>query len=347
MPIATSFTRLLGVRHPIALAAMDLVADARLTLAVSDAGGFGFLGAGYGDAAWLDRELAILAGSGRAGGSGRAEDSGRAERGPFGIGFITWSLARHPELLDRALAAKPKAVWLSFGDPEPFVRPIKDAGALVVCQVQTVQMAVEAVSKGADVVIAQGTEAGGHGMSCGSVALLPAVVDAVGSKVPVLLAGGIADGRGLAAALMLGAQGVVMGTRFYASQDAAGSSLAKQRIVQASGADTLRSIVFDISRRNIWPAPYTGRCLANKHTERWHGRELELMRRADALDAFARARQDGDYDTAPVIAGEAAALINDIPSAAEIIHRMTAEAERLLLAAPQLARQPEPRAAAS
>jgi len=335
MPIANSFTKLFGIRHPIALAAMDLVADARLTLAVSEAGGFGFLGAGYGDAEWLDRELAILAGSRGAGST------------PFGIGFITWSLAKHPELLDSALAAKPKAIWLSFGDPEPFVQPIKDAGALVVCQVQSVEMAVDAVSRGADVVIAQGGEAGGHGISCGSLALLPAVVDAVGNKVPVLLAGGVADGRGLSAAIMLGAQGVVMGTRFYASQEAAGSILAKQRIVRASGADTLRSIVFDVSRRNIWPIPYTGRCLVNDHTDRWYGRELELMRRGDALEAFARARQAGDYDTAPVIAGEAAALIHDIPSAADIIHRMAAEAESLLLAAPQLARQPEPAAKAA
>jgi nitronate monooxygenase len=133
-----------------------------------------------------------------------------------------------------------------------------------------------------------------------------------------------------------------MGTRFYACQEAAGSVLAKQRIVQASGADTLRSIVFDISRRNIWPVPYTGRCLANKHTDRWYGRELELMRRGEALDAFARARQEGDYDTAPVIAGEAAALIHDIPSAAEIVNGMAAEAEHLLRAAPQLAHPLEP-----
>jgi nitronate monooxygenase len=335
MPIANAFTRLFGIRHPIALAAMDLVADASLTLAVSEAGGFGFLGAGYGDAAWLDRELAILA------------SSHGARSGPFGIGFITWSLAKQPELLDRALASRPKAIWLSFGDPKPFIQPIKEAGALVACQVQTVEMAVDAVSKGADLVIAQGDEAGGHGISCGSLALLPAVVDAVGNKVPVLLAGGVADGRGLAAAMMLGAQGVVMGTRFYASQEAAGSLLAKQRIVQASGADTLRSIIFDISRRNIWPVPYTGRCLANEHTDRWHGRELELMRRADALEAFAQARQDGDYDTAPVIAGEAASLIHDIPSAGEIVARTMAEAERLLRAAPGLVQALEPAALTS
>src|SRR5262245_27361028 len=99
MAISNLLTQLLGVEHPIVLAPMDLVADARLTLAVSQAGGFGFLGAGYGDVAWLERELAILSRS--------------DARLPFGVGFITWSLARQPHLLDRALAAKPRAIWLS------------------------------------------------------------------------------------------------------------------------------------------------------------------------------------------------------------------------------------------
>jgi nitronate monooxygenase len=325
MPIVNALTKLLGIRHPVALAAMDLVADARLTLAVSEAGGFGFLGAGYGDAAWLDRELAVLAQA--------------SKTLPFGIGFITWSLAKQPRLLDQALGARPKAVWLSFGDPEPFVRPIKDAGALVVCQVQTADTARDAVAKGADIVIAQGGEAGGHGISRGSIALLPAVVDAAGDRVPVMLAGGVADGRGLAAALMLGGQGIVMGTRFYACQEAAGSDLAKQRIVRASGDDTLRSNIFDVSRRNIWPFPYTGRCLRNDHTERWQGRELDLMRQADVLDDFAQARQRGDFNVAPVIAGEAVALIDDVPSAGDIVHRTAADAERLLAGAPQLVQQ--------
>jgi nitronate monooxygenase len=234
--------------------------------------------------------------------------------------------------LDRALAAKPRAVWLSFGDPAPFAGRIKDAGALVVCQVQSVAVAEDAVAKGADIIIAQGGEAGGHGIASGSMALVPAVVDAVGDKVPVLLAGGVADGRGLAAALMLGAQGVVMGTRFYASQEAGGFEAAKQRIVKASGDDTLRSIIFDISRQNVWPAPFTGRCLSNVHAVRWAGRELELLRRGDVLKEFATARQRGDFDVAPVIAGEAVGLIRDIPSARAIVERTVAEAERLLAA---------------
>jgi nitronate monooxygenase len=323
MPIDNTLTKLLRIRHPVALAAMDLVADARLTLAVSEAGGFGFLGGGYGDAAWLERELAML-----------AEVNARKKL-PFGVGFITWSLARQPHLLDRALAAKPSAVWLSFGDPAPFAGRIKDAGALLACQVQNVAMAEDAVAKGADIIIAQGGEAGGHGISAGSIALVPAIVDAVGNKVPVLLAGGVADGRGLAAALMLGAQGVVMGTRFYASQEAAGMEAAKQRMVSASGDDTQRSIIFDISRQNVWPAPFTGRCLRNEHVDRWAGRELELMRRADALKEFASARQHGDFDIAPVIAGESVGLIRDIPTAGEIVERTVAQAEHLLRAGPR------------
>ncbi|HMF13384.1 MAG TPA: nitronate monooxygenase, partial [Gemmataceae bacterium] len=318
MAISNVLTQLLGVEHPIVLAPMDLVADAQLTLAVSQAGGFGFLGAGYGDVAWLERELAIL-----------SRSDARLQQ-PFGVGFITWSLARQPHLLDRALAAKPRAIWLSFGNPEPFVRSVKDAGALLVCQVQNVQMAIDAVAKGADVVVAQGGEAGGHGISQGSFTLIPAVVDAIGAQVPVLLAGGAADGRGLAAAIMLGALGIAIGTRFYASLEAAGHEKAKQRIVSASGDETARSIIFDVSRQNVWPHPFTGRCLTNRHTERWFGRELELMRREDVIAEFARARQIGDFEIAPVVAGEAVALVRDIPSAQEIVRRTAVEAEGLL-----------------
>ena len=321
--MSNTLTRLLNVEHPVLLAAMDLVADARLTTAVSEAGGFGILGGGYGDAAWLERELQLLR-------------SSKLER-PFSVGFITWSLAKQPELLDMTLAARPRAVWFSFGNPAPFVAKVKSAGSLVICQVQSVAMAQDAVQKGADIIVAQGGEAGGHGISQGSLTLVPAVVDAVGSKVPVVLAGGATDGRALAAALMLGAQGIVMGTRFYATQEAAGRNTAKQRIVAADGTDTLRSIVFDISRQNVWPHPYTGRCLSNTHTVRWLDREQELMRRADVLAEFATARETGDFDIAPVIAGEAVGLIHDVPSAKEIVARTIADADRLLSGASRLA----------
>jgi nitronate monooxygenase len=318
----SDLNHLLGIQHPILLAAMDLVADARLTVAVSEAGGFGILGGGYGDAEWLRKELRPLI---------QAKASRKLR---FGIGFITWSLAKQPQLLDQALAAGPDAVWLSFGDPAPFVEKIKAAGALLICQVQTVPMARDAVAKGADIIVAQGTEAAGHGIACGTLTLVPTVVDAVGHKVPVVAAGGIGDGRGLAAVLMLGAQGIALGTRFYASQEAAGHPDAKARIVSAAGEGTVRSTIFDVLRQNVWPTPYTGRCLKNDYTQKWVGRELELMSQADEeADRYLAAKQRGDFSIAAVIAGEVVGLIRDIPPAADIIRRITTEADELVKSA--------------
>jgi nitronate monooxygenase len=315
MPLDTPLTQTLGIARPILLAPMDLIAGARLTAAVSTAGGLGILGAGYGDEPWLTRELDLLAQS----------------RARFGVGFITWSLAKQPRLLDLVLERRPAAVMLSFGDPKPFVERIKRAGAFVVCQVQSIALAREAAAAGADILVAQGTEAGGHGASRGLVSLVPEVVDAVEGAIPVVAAGGIADGRGLAAALMLGASGVLLGTRFYATEEAAGPEAAKERIRAATGDDTLRSVVFDISRRNVWPAPFTGRCLRNAHTDRWVGREAELLREQDEVaERYAAARQDNNFDVAAVIAGESSGLVRDIASVRRVVDRIVNEAESLL-----------------
>jgi nitronate monooxygenase len=315
MPITTRLTERLGVRHPVMLAPMDVVADGRLAAAVSQAGGFGMIGGGYGDAAWLTREM---------------DAAGDAR---VGVGFITWSMARTPRLLDLVLERRPPAIMLSFGEAAPHAERIKAAGALLLCQVQTLEQARQAIAQGADVLIAQGAEAGGHGIARGTFPLVPAVVDIAGD-IPVAAAGGIADGRGLAAALMLGADGVLMGTRFYASQEAAALAGAKDRLVAASGDHTIRSVVFDIVRRNIWPAPYTGRVLQNSFSERWRGREVELLQRQpDEAARYDAARAAGDFDTAAVIVGEAVDLIGDIPPAAEIVARVTTEAETLLAGA--------------
>jgi nitronate monooxygenase len=188
----------------------------------------------------------------------------------------------------------------------------------------------EAVEAQADVIVAQGTEAGGHGMSESLFTLLPQLADAC-PDTPVVAAGGVADGRGLAAAMMLGAEGVLMGTRFYASQEANGNPEAKRRIVAAAGGQTVRSIVFDLSRGNRWPAPYTGRLLRNSHLDRWLGREDELEAHGEEVGRdYAAARERGDFEVAGVIAGEACALIHDIPPASEIVERIVTEAERLL-----------------
>jgi nitronate monooxygenase len=315
MPISTSLTALLGIRHPILLAPMDLIAGARLVAAVSAAGGFGILGGGYGDRAWLEQQTAKL----------------QKYAGPFGIGFITWSLAKRPELLDIALSARPRAIMLSFGDPLAFAPRIKAAGALLICQVQSEDMARRAFDAGADILIAQGTEAGGHGASRTTIDIVPAIVDLAAGRVPVVAAGGIGDGRGLAAMMMLGASGVLLGTRFYASQEADGAEEAKQRICAAKSGSTVRGIIFDLSRDNVWPAPFTGRCLLNDHARRWIGREVELLQNVNTVAAeYAAAKAAGNFDIAAVIAGEAVGLIHDIPPAAEIVDRIVTEADQIL-----------------
>jgi nitronate monooxygenase len=317
MSIDTPLAGLLGIRHPILLAPMDVVAGARLTLAVSNAGGFGILGGGYGEKAWLEQE------------TGKLKQQAQA---PFGVGFITWSLARQPELLDLALNARPRAVMLSFGDPKPFASRIKAGGALLICQVQTEDMAEEALDAGADILVAQGTEAGGHGASRTTIDIVPAIVDLAAGRVPVVAAGGIADGRGLAAMMMLGAAGVLLGTRFYASEESDGAEEAKKRICAAKGGSTTRGIIFDMSRNNVWPAPFTGRCLINDHVRRWTGRELELLQNVKKVAAeYAAAGAAGNFDIAAVIAGDAVGMIHDIPKAAEIVDRMVTEADQILL----------------
>jgi nitronate monooxygenase len=317
MSIDTPLTAVLGIKHPIMLAPMDLVSGARLTAAVSSAGGFGILGGGYGEKAWLEQETGKLK---------------RSATAPFGVGFITWSLAKQPELLDVALNARPRALMLSFGDPKPFASRIKAAGALLICQVQSEDMAQAALDAGADILVAQGTEAGGHGAFRTTLDIVPAIIDLAAGRVPVVAAGGIADGRGLAAMMALGAAGVLLGTRFYASQESDGAEEAKRRICAATGGSTTRGIIFDMSRNNVWPAPFTGRCLINDHVRRWTGRELELLQNAGAVAAeYAAARAAGNFDIAAVIAGEAVGLIHDIPPAAEIVDRIVTEADQILL----------------
>jgi nitronate monooxygenase len=315
MPLDTRLTSLLGITHPILSAPMAAIAGARLVTAVGAAGGFGILGGGYGDKAWLERETAGLS----------------TCRSPFGIGFITWSLARQPELLDIALRAKPRAVMLSFGDPKPFAPGIKAGGSLLICQVQSEDMAREALEAGADILIAQGTEAGGHGASRTTLDIVPAIVDWAAGRVPVIAAGGLADGRGLAAMMMLGASGVLLGTRFYASVECDVEEEAKQRIVAATGGSTTRGVVFDLSRGIFWPSPFTLRSLTNDYVRRWTGHEVELIQNMSTTSAeYAAAKAAGNFDIAGVFAGEAVGLIHDIPPAAEIVGRIATEAEQIL-----------------
>jgi nitronate monooxygenase len=308
----TRLTRALQLRHPIVSAPMAFAAGGALAAAVTRAGGLGLIGGGYGDGPWLEQQFA-------------AADGERV-----GVGFITWSLRRTPQLLDQVLRHRPAAVMLSFGDPREFAAQVKAAGALLLCQCQTLAHVDDALAAQADVIVAQGAEAGGHGALRGTLSLVPEVADHLAARSPgtlLLAAGGIADGRGLAAALMLGADGVLVGTRLWASSEALVAPGHHQAILQTAGDGTLRTRIPDIVRGLPWPAGFTARIRRNAFTQRWHGREEELAAAAAVegpryRDAFAA----GDPEETAVWFGEAAGLVQSIEPAALIVERMVEEA---------------------
>ena len=313
MALRTPLTERLGIRHPVLLAPMGSSSGGALAGAVSAAGGLGLIGGGLGNREWLEREFK-LAGNQR-----------------VGVGFITWGLAERPELLEVALDHRPAAFMLSFGDAAPFLPRVKRAGIPAICQIQTLEQAKTVLAQGADIVIAQGAEGGGHGSRRGTLPLVPAVADAAAETgALVVAAGGIADGRGLAAALMLGASGVLMGTRFHAAADSLAPAGIKARIVAGSGDQTLRTNAFDVARKMPWPQHFTGRALANRFSDARHGREAALATDEAAQADYAQAVAAEDYDTAVVWAGEAIDLIHAIEPAGLILTRIVAEAETAL-----------------
>jgi nitronate monooxygenase len=310
--LETALTRLLGIQHPILLAPMGSAAGGKLAAAVTHAGGLGMLGSGYADGKAIQRELA---------------EAGNAR---VGIGFILWALDRNPSALDVALDATPAAIMLSFGDPSPYTARIRAAGSRIICQVQTLEQAKQAASAGADVIIAQGRDAGGHsGMTRGTIGLVPAVVDAVGG-IPVVAAGGIADGRGLAAALSLGAAGVSMGTRFTATVESLWDGAMKEKAVASGGDQTAQTRVFDIVRGAAWPAIYPGRALRNEFFDQWHGKEDALQGRQKEVETGYLASDANDFGQRVVWAGESVDLVRDIPTAREVIERIVGEAASVL-----------------
>jgi nitronate monooxygenase len=317
MPLTTRVTEFFGIDHPILQAPMALVSGGRLAAAVTRAGGLGLIGGGYGDADWLRSEI------------------GQADGTRVGYGFITWSLARNLDLLDMVLAEQPATIMLSFGELRPFSDRIRAAGIPLIAQVQTVDQARQALDVGADIVAAQGAEAGGHGMSVRSTfTLVPEIVDVVAERSPetlVLAAGGVADGRGLAAALALGADGVLVGTRFWATPEALVSPRAHERAVRAGGDDTFRTQVYDVVRQLDWPAVYNERALGNSFLDTWHGNEEQLSASLpEAIGTFEKAVAAEDFDAAAILIGEAVGLIHDVRPAADIVADMVRGAAEVL-----------------
>jgi nitronate monooxygenase len=317
MAIRTACTELFGISSPIALAPMGGSAGGALAAAVSNGGGLGMVGGGREDRAWLERELAIAA---------------KTTARPWGVGFQSWSTP--VEVVERALEFEPHAVMLSIGDPRSLASRVVDAGVPLILQVTDRDEAEVAIDLSADVIVAQGVEAGGHSGRRATLPFVPTVVD-LAAPTPVLAAGGIADGRGIAAALVLGSAGALVGTRFLATVEALVAAEVVKAIIEGRGEDTERSRVLDIARGAPWPEQYPARTLRNAFLDRWRGRESELEADEDAKVSFRAAAARGDMGVVPVWASEAVDLITDVPYAAALVELLSGEAERVLAQARQ------------
>ncbi len=295
--LTTALTERLGLKHPIVQAPMGGVAGPALANAVSAAGALGMITAGPPD------------------GPGKIERDAAEMTERFGVGTLAWRLDEDPEILDAAIAARPAAISISGGEVVPHAARVNEAGIPLLVQVSSAVGARAAIDAGADFVVAQGTDAGGHTGWVGTMPLLEAVLP-VAEDTPVLAAGGIASGRGLAGVLAMGCAGAWIGTRFFATREAIGSDERKQRLVTARETDTVHTRVFDIAQRVGWPAEYPGRALWDDFTARWHGHEDEVP-----LEG---------YEGGHVYAGGAVGAITDIPPAGEIVEQIATGAEARL-----------------
>ncbi len=325
MSIETAVTRLLGLEAPIVQAPIGGLSNPRLAAAVSNAGGLGMIAM-----TWLtpDEIRAAVA------------ETRALTSGPFGVNLIIDE--PQEERLAVVLEAGVKIVSFFWGDPTPYVETVHAAGAKATLTVGSTAEAKLAVDAGVDIIVAQGWEAGGHVRGeVSTLALVPAVVDTVGS-VPVIAAGGITDGRGLAAVLALGAGAAWMGTRFVASEEAPTHPGYVARVLAAGEADTFHSSLFDIGWEN---APH--RVLRNQTIEAWlaagrppsgqrPGEGDIIAHRADGSEIVryssvsARAGTTGNVADLSLWAGQGVGLVHDVQPAGEIVRHVTAEAEAIL-----------------
>jgi nitronate monooxygenase len=252
---------------------------------------------------------------------------------PFGVGFITHFLTFTEELFDAALEAGPPVVVLSFAPTGPWIGRAHDAGARVICQVQTMDLVRDALEEGTDALLVQGHEAGGH---TGTMGLLPFLASAleVSGDTPVLAAGGVSSGRALAAVLAAGADGASLGTAFLASHEATDvPDVYKKCIVESNGEDTVFTTLYDEARGLQWPPPVGMRLRRTKHTDQWQGREDEAKEHLDELRAELPAVLDFerfDPEVTTMLYGQSAASVSAVRSAAEIVRSVCDDAAALL-----------------
>jgi NAD(P)H-dependent flavin oxidoreductase YrpB (nitropropane dioxygenase family) len=314
--LRTRICELLGIEHPIVMGGMGTGTSPDLVAAVSAAGGLGILGASRQSAEELARD---------------AEAIRAATARPFGLNLLLFR--ERPGQYDALLAARPKVISTAWPTLEQdlgtYVAKTHAIGAVAMHMVSTVAEARAAARAGVDVIVAQGTEGGGHVGLMGTMPLVPMVVSAV-APIPVLAAGGVADGRGLAAALALGADGVLLGTRFLATDESPIAKGFKQAILESDGHDTLVTDIPDVANGQVWPGAYV-RVRRNRFIEEWLGRGNELRRRRAEVSAQLReAAQAGDPDRGAIMIGQTAGLIDRIEPAADLVRQISREAEAIL-----------------
>jgi NAD(P)H-dependent flavin oxidoreductase YrpB (nitropropane dioxygenase family) len=314
--IHTRICDLLGIRHPIVLGGMGTATTAPLVAAVSNAGGLGTLGTSAFDAKTLDAEIASI--------------RERTEK-PYGINHLLFQIQE--DMFAVTLRAQPAIAAFAWARKDQNLRDYfqraRDVGCKVMYMAGEVSEALRAAEAGADVIVAQGTEAGGHVVWMGSLPLVPMIVKAV-APLPVLSAGGIADGRGLAAALALGADGVLLGTRFMATPEAPIHPNFKQAIVKSDGHDTVLTEIPDLASQRVWPGAMS-RAQRNQFIDRWSGREWALRQNAREVGKqVAAARAAGDVENATLSFGQDAGLIDSIKSVREVVQDIIAEAEEII-----------------
>jgi nitronate monooxygenase len=241
---------------------------------------------------------------------------------------MAWVLETRPELLDAAIAQRPFLLSISFGSFAAYEKRVHDAGIRLAAQVNTRRAAIAAVEQGADLVVAQGTEAGGHTGSVSTLPLLQIVLEAIDK--PVAAAGGIASPAGLAAILAAGAAAGWIGTAFLLSEEADVMPGARSRIAEAEETGTILTSVFDRVNELAWPPEHPGRALRNGFAERWHGRETDLVLDTDEMARFRRGAKERDFDITSIWAGEAVGLLRQSRSAADVVEGLGAGAERIL-----------------
>ena len=317
--ITTSLNRWFDLSTPIIGAPMAGVSGGAMSRAVGLGGGLGMIGiSGAHSADFLAEQCAIPA----------------ADQVPFGVGLMIWVLETRPDLLEATIAAAPSLVSVSFGDPAPYVGPLHDAGIAVCAQVNTTADVHRALDAGVDIVVAQGTEAGGHTGQRATLPLLQEVLTL--TDRPVVAAGGIATGAGMAAALVAGAAGVWIGTPLLSCTEGLNAPALRERVRAASGDETVLTRAFDVAEGAAWPERWPGRALVNDFSREWHGREDELRETPDARRLVVEGRRTGNPANAPVYAGESVGLVTSERSATDVVRELDAEAEKALRAVPKL-----------